>query len=75
MYKNQILQSISYSLIKTIRGNRLCTVVNMLDCDIIVNEFKLQLCYCIDFQTNSSWKGMNPLILWVKLYKDGFGIK
>ena len=37
-------------------------VANMLHCDIIVNEFKLQLCYYILFQRNILGKGMNPLI-------------
>ena len=37
-------------------------VANMLDCDIVVSEFKLQSCYYIHFQTNTLGKGMNPLI-------------
>ncbi len=27
-------------------------VANLLDCDITVTEFKLQLCFCIYFWTN-----------------------
>ena len=47
------------------------------DCDIVVNKFKLWLCYYIHFWTNTLWKGMNPLIpqLLLLFYKDGFGIK
>ena len=37
-------------------------VANVLNCDIIVNKFKLQSCYYIHFQTNTLRKGMNPLI-------------
>ena len=41
-----------------------CDVVaNMLDCDIIVNEFKLQSCYHVHFQTNTLRKGINILII------------
>ena len=35
-------------------------MVNTLDYD--VNEFKLQLHYCIHFWTNALGKGKNPLI-------------
>ena len=34
-------------------------VNNMLDCDIVVSKFKLQLCQYIHFQTNTLGKGMN----------------
>ena len=65
------------------RGNLNGEVVNVLDCDIFVNKFKLQSCYCIHFQTNALGKGVNPLILpvmgWIVpllfFYKDTFGIK
>ena len=33
----------------------------MLDCNIVVSEFKLQSCYYIDLRTNTLEKGMNPL--------------
>ena len=40
-----------------------CGVVgNMLDYNIIVSVFKLQLCYYINFCTNTLGKGMNHLI-------------
>ena len=42
--------------------SRHCVVANMLDCDIVVSEFKLQLFYYVHFQTNTLEKGMNPLI-------------
>ena len=32
---------------------------SMLDCNIIVSEFKLLLCYCIHLQTNTLGKGVN----------------
>ena len=43
-------------------------VTNMLDCDIVVNEFELQTRYYIHFQTNTV-KVSAPLSfqLWVKL--------
>ena len=34
-------------------------VTNVLDCDIIVSKFELQLCYYVHFQTNTLEKGMN----------------
>ena len=37
-------------------------VVNMLECNIIVNKFKFQLCDYIHFWTNILGKGMNFLI-------------
>ena len=58
-------------------------VANVLGCDIVVSEFKLQSIYDVHFWTSTLTKGMNSLIpqaigLIVKLlffYKDGFGIK
>ena len=43
-------------------------VVMMLDCDIVVSEYKLQFCNYVHFQTYILRKGMNLLIpqLWVK---------
>ena len=38
-------------------------MVKVLDCGIVVSEFKLQSCYYIRFQTNTPRKGMKPLIL------------
>ena len=35
----------------------------IMDCGIVVSEFKLQLCYYSHFWTNTLGKGMNPLIL------------
>ena len=34
----------------------------MMDCDVIVSEFKLHSHYCIHFQTNALRKDMNPVI-------------
>ena len=36
--------------------------VNVVECNIVVSEFKLPLRYCIHFQTNTLGKGMNLLI-------------
>ena len=45
------------------REGSLCgIVVNMLDCIIIVSEFKLQSCYCIHFWINTLDKGMTPTL-------------
>ena len=35
-------------------------MVKAMDCGIIVSEFKLQLHYYIQFQTNTFGKGMEP---------------
>ena len=45
------------------RGCPYGIVTNMLDCYIIVSEFKPQSCYYVHFWTNTLAKGMNPLIL------------
>ena len=37
-------------------------VINVLDCNILVSEFELQLRYCIDFRTNILKKGISSLI-------------
>ena len=43
-------------------GNLYGIVVNTLDWDIVVSEFKLQLYYYIYFHTNALGKGMNLFI-------------
>ena len=43
-------------------GNCCGIVANVLDCDTAVSKFKLPLCYCIHFQSNTLREGMNPLI-------------
>ena len=43
-----------------LHGSFLGVVVNMLDCNIIVNKFKLQLCYYVHFWTNTLGKGIEP---------------
>ena len=43
---------------KSLRG----AVVIMLDCNLIVSEFELQISYYIHFWTNALGKGMNLLI-------------
>ena len=37
-------------------------VANVLDCYIVVSEFKLKLCYYIYFQSNTLGNGMNSLL-------------
>ena len=38
-------------------------VANLLDCDIVVNEFELHPCYYVQFWTNTFREGMNHFIL------------
>ena len=38
-------------------------MAKVVDCDLEVNAFKLQLCYYVHFQINTFWKSMSPLIL------------
>ena len=63
--------------------NPLGVVANVMDCNLIVSEFELQLFYYIHYRTNTLGKYMNsivpptmgqivPLLFF---YKDGFGIK
>ena len=41
-----------------------CSVVaNVLDCDVVMSEFELQLRYLVHFRTNSLGNGMNPYII------------
>ena len=55
----------------------------MLDCDILVNKFDIQLHYYVPFWTNTLGEGMNPLIppncrlnsTTSVLLQNGFGIK
>ena len=37
-------------------------MVKVMDCGIVVSEFKLQSRYYVHFQTNTLGKDMNPLI-------------
>ena len=43
-------------------GSPYSIVANVLDCNIVVSEFKLQWCYYVHFWTNTSEKSMNLLI-------------
>ena len=38
-------------------------MTDVLDCDIVVSDLKLQSSYYVNFKTNTLGKGMNPLIL------------
>ena len=44
------------------RGCLSGVVANVLNCDIVVSEFKLQLRNFIHFRTNTFEIGMNPFI-------------
>ena len=52
-------------------------VANMLDCNIVLNKFKVQSGYYIYFWTNTLWKDMNPFIPqpWIKLFHFCFSTK
>ena len=57
-------------------------MVNMMDYNIVVSEFELQLHYCGHFQTNILGKRVNPPIFssygiasLMFFFKDGFGIR
>ena len=60
-----------------------CIVANVLDCDRIVSEFKLQSRYYFHFRTDTLAKSNNFLILpaigsiapLLFFYEDSFGIK
>ena len=43
-------------------GDLMVYLLTMLDCDIVVSEFKFQLGYYIHFQITTLGKGMKPLI-------------
>ena len=46
-------------------------LVNVLNCDIVVSKFVLQLDYYFPFRSNTHERGMNPIILiqlWVEYY-------
>ena len=44
------------------RGCPRGVMVKVMDCKILVSEFKLQSRYYVHFQTDTLGKGMNPLI-------------
>ena len=49
-------------------------VANVLDCNIVINEFELQSCYYIDFRTNTLGKDINSLkgCIWLKITHEGY---
>ena len=58
----------SYYLIEFIysydsKGRPFVVVVNVPDCDTVMNEVELQSRYYVYFRTNTHGKGMNPLFL------------
>ena len=65
------------------RGRLRCVDANMLDCEIVGSEFKLQSSNYVHVRTNSLQKVMNPfippaigsIVSLLSFYKDGFGIK
>ena len=48
---------------KTIWESLRSRVVNVLDCNIVVHEFEIQLRYYIHFWTNTHGKGIGPLVV------------
>ena len=43
------------------QGGSSCSIrTHLLDCDIVVSEFKLQSRYCIHFRTNAPWEKYEP---------------
>ena len=58
-------------------------VANMMDSNITVSEFELQLRYYVHFRTNNIGKGVYPhippaigkTVVLLSYHKDGFGIK
>ena len=49
--------------VRTLVGCPHGVMVKALDCEMLLSEFELQLCYYIYFRTNTLEKVMNPLIL------------
>ena len=52
------------------KESHLGVVTNVLDCDIGLSRFKLQLHYYIHFRTKTFGNSVTAIF-----YKDGFGIK
>ena len=50
-------------------------MANMLDCNIMVSQFKLKSHYNINFQTNTLGKGINPTCYELNSTTTGLGIK
>ena len=38
-------------------------MVKAMDCEIVISEFELQLCFYVHFRANTLGKGMNPFFL------------
>ena len=43
-------------------GKSCDVVAKVLDCDIVVSDFELKICYFVYFRANTIGKAMNPLI-------------
>ena len=57
---------VPFSIATTLRYKRRRprgVMVKAMDCEIVVREFVLQLCYYVHFWANTLGKGMNPLML------------
>ena len=55
-------------IIKLVKSCLRGVVANMLNCDIVVNEFKFESRYYVHFSTYTFVKGKNPLIPNDRLY-------
>ena len=56
---------------RTSRGSPKSVVVNVRNCDVVVNEYEIQSLYYVHFRTNTIWERNEPAKpsqLWVKSY-------
>ena len=60
--ESRVSLTILFHHIPNCKGNLRGVMANVLDCDIVVNEFELKSGYYVPFQTNTLGKGMNSLI-------------
>ena len=44
-------------------GNLRDVVANVMDCNILIIEFELQLCFYVHFRSNTFGNNINPLTL------------
>ena len=57
-------------------GSSSDAVATVLDCDIEVSEFVLQLCYSVDFQADTPYPPVMSWRVWLLFFdKNGFGIE
>ena len=59
---NTLGKDMTPTILLLTRGSPHVIVAKVLDCNIVINEFKLQFCYYAQFWTNILGKVMNSLI-------------